>query len=97
MLVPVIKDMNKRDREGTQSNITRFFGGSVGAGAKEAFAPRQKAQGSKRMAAAVGRLKANAAADESSRTADEDEDAEEVDEEEEGDTAQATRKRTRAS
>ncbi|KAJ4315559.1 DNA repair protein rad2 [Fusarium piperis] len=70
VLVPVIKDMNKRDREGTQSNITRFFGGSVGAGAKEAFAPRQKAQGSKRMAAAVGRLKANAAAGESSRVAE---------------------------
>lgn len=61
VLVPVIKDMNKRDREGTQSNITRFFGGSVGAGAKEAFAPRQKVQGSKRMAAAVDRLRANVA------------------------------------
>ncbi|KAF4446264.1 hypothetical protein F53441_10066 [Fusarium austroafricanum] len=59
VLVPVIKDMNKRDREGTQSNITRFFEGSVGVGAKEAFAPRQKAQGSKRMAAAVDRLRAN--------------------------------------
>ncbi|KAF9765208.1 hypothetical protein IL306_002549 [Fusarium sp. DS 682] len=64
VLVPVIKDMNKRDREGTQSNITRFFGGSVGVGAKEAFAPRQKAQGSKRMAAAVDRLRANVAGEE---------------------------------
>jgi DNA excision repair protein ERCC-5 len=64
VLVPVIKDMNKRDREGTQSNITRFFGGSVGVGAKEAFAPRQKAQGSKRMAAAVDRLRANVADEE---------------------------------
>ncbi|KAJ4271547.1 DNA repair protein rad2 [Fusarium torreyae] len=64
VLVPVIKDMNKRDREGTQSNITRFFGGSVGVGTKEAFAPRQKAQGSKRMAAAVDRLRANVAGDE---------------------------------
>ncbi|CAM1504079.1 Fc.00g016700.m01.CDS01 [Cosmosporella sp. VM-42] len=61
VLLPVIKDMNKRDREGTQSNITRFFGGSVGVGAKEAFAPRQKVQGSKRMAAAVDRLRANVA------------------------------------
>lgn len=61
VLVPVIKDMNTRDREGTQSNITRFFGGSVGAGAKDASAPRQKAQGSKRMAAAVDRLRANVA------------------------------------
>ncbi|KAF5721291.1 DNA excision repair protein ERCC-5 [Fusarium mundagurra] len=65
VLVPVIKDMNKRDREGTQSNITRFFGGSVGVGAKEAFAPRQKAQGSKRMAAAVDRLRANVTGEES--------------------------------
>ncbi|KAM4058437.1 transcription factor s-II (TFIIS), central domain-containing protein [Hirsutella rhossiliensis] len=30
VLVPVIRDMNKRDVEGTQSNITRYFGGSVG-------------------------------------------------------------------
>lgn len=59
VLVPVIKDMNKRDVEGTQSNITRFFGGSVGAGAKEAFAPRQRAQGSKRMLAAVDKLRSN--------------------------------------
>ncbi|KAK5658764.1 hypothetical protein OQA88_1575 [Cercophora sp. LCS_1] len=57
VLVPVIKDMNKRAAEGTQSNITRFFEGSVGAGAKEAFAPRQRAKGSKRMADAVSRLK----------------------------------------
>lgn len=64
VLVPVIKDMNKRDREGTQSNITRFFGGSVGAGARDAFAPRQKGQGSKRMAAAVDRLRANVAGEE---------------------------------
>ncbi|KAK7430236.1 DNA repair protein rad2 [Neonectria magnoliae] len=66
VLVPVIKDMNKREREGTQSNITRFFGGSVGVGAKDAFAPRQKAQGSKRMAAAVDRLRANVAGEGSS-------------------------------
>ncbi|KAF4999164.1 hypothetical protein FGRMN_2623 [Fusarium graminum] len=64
VLVPVIKDMNKRDREGTQSNITRFFTGSVGAGAKDAFAPRQKGQGSKRMAAAVDRLRANTTGEE---------------------------------
>lgn len=60
VLVPVIKDMNKRDVEGTQSNITRFFTGSVGAGAKDAFAPRQRAQGSKRMAAAVDKLRSSA-------------------------------------
>jgi DNA excision repair protein ERCC-5 len=37
VLVPVIKDMNRREKEGTQANITRFFEGSIGAGA---FAPR---------------------------------------------------------
>ncbi|KAI0015860.1 PIN domain-like protein [Xylariomycetidae sp. FL0641] len=60
VLVPVIRDMNRRDTEGTQSNITRFFEGGVGVGAKEAFAPRQKVQGSKRMNAAVNKLRANA-------------------------------------
>lgn len=65
VLVPVIRDMNKRDVEGTQSNITRFFDGSVGAGAMEAFAPRQRAQGSKRMLAAVDRLRTRVAGEES--------------------------------
>lgn len=59
VLVPVIRDMNRREAEGTQSNITRYFGGSVGVGAKEAFAPRKRAQGSKRMAAAVDKLRSN--------------------------------------
>ncbi|KAL2161551.1 hypothetical protein VTH06DRAFT_8113 [Thermothelomyces fergusii] len=61
VLVPVIRDMNRRDAEGTQSNITRFFAGTVGAGAREAFAPRQqKPSGgrSRRMADAVSRLRA---------------------------------------
>jgi DNA excision repair protein ERCC-5 len=62
VLVPVVKDMNRRDAEGTQANITRYFEGGVGVGAKEAFAPRQhRAKGSKRMADAVSRLRANAA------------------------------------
>ncbi|KAH7563133.1 hypothetical protein BM1_00180 [Bipolaris maydis] len=44
VLVPVIRDMNRREKEGTQANITRFFEGSVGAGA---FAPRVRgAEGS---------------------------------------------------
>ncbi|KAL8381376.1 hypothetical protein RB595_005576 [Gaeumannomyces hyphopodioides] len=82
ILVPVIRDMNKREAEGTQSNITRYFSGTVGAGARvaapgpmtavggesvgdvgrEAFAPRRQAArgGSKRMAVAVSRLKAQA-------------------------------------
>ena len=59
VLVPVIKDMNRREVEGTQSNITRYFEGGVGVGAKEVFAPRQKAKGSKRMADAVSRLRAS--------------------------------------
>jgi DNA excision repair protein ERCC-5 len=62
VLVPVIRDMNRREVEGTQSNITRYFEGGVGVGARgEAFAPRQKAgRGSKRMADAVSRLRAKA-------------------------------------
>ncbi|KAI1492596.1 hypothetical protein F5X96DRAFT_677652 [Biscogniauxia mediterranea] len=61
VLVPVVRDMNRREAEGTQSNITRYFEGGVGVGVKEAFAPRQRTQGSKRMAEAVNRLKVNAA------------------------------------
>ncbi|KAI1081907.1 PIN domain-like protein [Whalleya microplaca] len=63
VLVPVVRDMNRREAEGTQSNITRFFEGSVGVGAKEAFAPRQRVQGSKRMAEAVNKLRAHAVVD----------------------------------
>lgn len=59
VLVPVIRDMNKRGVEGTQSNITRYFDGGVGVGAKEAFAPRARAKGSRRMAAAVNKLRTN--------------------------------------
>lgn len=59
VLVPVVRDMNRREVEGTQANITRYFEGSVGVGAKEAFAPRQRAKGSRRMAAAVDKLRAN--------------------------------------
>ncbi|RPB23079.1 PIN domain-like protein [Terfezia boudieri ATCC MYA-4762] len=54
ILVPVVKDMNKRLAEGTQSNITRYFEGSVGAGA---FAPKKKeARKSKRMDQAMQKL-----------------------------------------
>ncbi|KAK2004767.1 DNA excision repair protein [Colletotrichum falcatum] len=59
VLVPVIRDMNKRDMEGTQTNITRYFEGTVGVGARDAFAPRQRGATSKRMADAVSRLRAN--------------------------------------
>ena len=63
VLVPVIRDMNRREKEGTQSNITRFFEGSVGAGA---FAPRVREGGGgsgrgkpagKRLGRALGRLR----------------------------------------
>ena len=63
VLVPVIKDMNRRENEGTQANITQFFGGGVGVGSKPnggtstAFAPRRRLDGkSKRMETALGRL-----------------------------------------
>ena len=63
VLVPVIKDMNRRENEGTQANITQFFGGGVGVGSKpngaggNAFAPRRRVEGkSKRMETALGRL-----------------------------------------
>ena len=57
VLVPVIRDMNRRDNEGTQSNITRFFNGAVGVGAR-ANASGKRDPGSKRMRDAVGKLKA---------------------------------------
>ena len=64
VLVPVIKDMNRRENEGTQANITQFFGGGVGLGSKpngaggnSAFAPRRRVEGkSKRMETALERL-----------------------------------------
>jgi len=66
ILVPVIKDMNRRENEGTQANITQFFIGAVGAGARSAgqgqgFAPRRRGEGkSRRMENALGRLAARA-------------------------------------
>jgi DNA excision repair protein ERCC-5 len=42
VLVPVIRDMNRRENEGTQANITNFFTGSAGVGA---FAPRRRREG----------------------------------------------------
>ncbi|KAI5370416.1 Putative ubiquitin interacting, XPG/Rad2 endonuclease, XPG-I domain, PIN-like domain superfamily [Septoria linicola] len=62
VLVPVIKDMNRRLDEGTQANITAFFDGGVGIGAAgvnnkgEAFAPRKRVDPSKRMGTALGRM-----------------------------------------
>lgn len=59
ILVPVIRDMNRREQEGTQANITNFFNGPQGAGA---FAPRVRAQGKSRMEKAFGRLRREAGA-----------------------------------
>jgi DNA excision repair protein ERCC-5 len=66
VLVPVIRDMNRRATEGTQSNITRYFKGGVGIGevgmargvVNDAFVPQVREAGSKRMREAVRRLKA---------------------------------------
>ena len=60
VLLPVIKDMNRREAEGTQSNITRYFEGVVGAGARAGTAPGTNRIGSNRMRAAMDRLKAQA-------------------------------------
>lgn len=60
ILVPVIRDMNRRETEGTQSNITRYFEGAVGVGANGNGNERgdKNKGGSKRMREAVGKLKA---------------------------------------
>ena len=64
VLVPVIRDMNRRIDEGTQANITAFFDGGVGIGAAgatkssargEAF-PKRVAESSKRMGSALTRM-----------------------------------------
>lgn len=57
ILVPVIRDMNQREQEGTQSNITQFMQGPQGAGA---FAPRVRGSGPSRMEKAFGRLQQQA-------------------------------------
>lgn len=56
VLVPVIRDMNRREMEGTQSNITRYFEGGVGTGTRRVLDGGQK--GSTRMKEAVNKLKA---------------------------------------
>ncbi|KAJ5774232.1 DNA excision repair protein Rad2 [Penicillium paradoxum] len=57
VLVPVIRDMNRREQEGTQSNITQFMSGPQGAGA---FAPRSRTGGPSRMEKAFSRLRQEA-------------------------------------
>lgn len=61
ILVPVIRDINKREIEGTQSNLTRFFTGGVGVGSTEGTAPRNRTgKESGRMAKAYTRLRTEA-------------------------------------
>ncbi|KAI5294953.1 DNA repair protein rad2 [Ascosphaera acerosa] len=55
ILLPVIRDINRREQEGTQSNITAFFPGQLGAGV---FAPRRKGVEQSRMQKAFGKLQA---------------------------------------
>lgn len=81
VLVPVIKDMNRRENEGTQANITQFISGSVGVGSRQqagsgnagggsSFAPRRRTEGrSKRMETALGRLKEKTKIGETQKTA----------------------------
>lgn len=81
VLVPVIKDMNRRENEGTQANITQFISGSVGVGSRQqagsgnvgggsSFAPRRRTEGrSKRMETALGRLKEKTKIGERQKTA----------------------------
>ncbi|CDM33420.1 hypothetical protein DTO013E5_7290 [Penicillium roqueforti] len=64
VLVPVIRDMNRREQEGTQSNITHFMQGPQGAGA---FAPRVRTGGPSRMEKAFSRLRQEAQTGETSR------------------------------
>ncbi|KAH0537929.1 hypothetical protein FGG08_005411 [Glutinoglossum americanum] len=60
VLVPVIKDMNRRENEGTQANITSFFSSNTGLGAG-AFAPRKReANKGKRMEKAMMSLREQA-------------------------------------
>ncbi|KAK2767605.1 DNA repair protein rad2 [Arachnomyces sp. PD_36] len=100
VLVPVIRDMNRRETEGTQSNITGFFSGPQGAGA---FAPRQRTEGSGRMGKAFTRLRNEAEArkqqqflqgDKPSTEAPVEEDGEESEEPQGNGRSQRTRKRS---
>ena len=58
-LLPVIKDMNMKQREGTQRNLTQFFSGAVGAGVAPSA---KKAVKSHRMHSALTSLRSDAPA-----------------------------------
>ncbi|KAL4973903.1 hypothetical protein BDW66DRAFT_141169 [Aspergillus desertorum] len=67
VLVPVIRDINQREHEGTQSNITSFFSGPQGAGA---FAPRVLSGGQSRIEKAFSRLRQEAGANRDTKRID---------------------------
>lgn len=96
VLVPVIRDMNRRMDEGTQANITKFFNGAVGVGAAgkgpggEAFAPRKRLAGaSKRMGGALERMAAQAEKRRGGGHVEEDDSADVQTEDEEVDAQQS--------
>ena len=63
ILVPVVRDMNRREVEGTQANITKFFHGAVGVGAANvegATRTGMKGKESGRMKTAYRRLRGEA-------------------------------------
>ena len=61
ILVPVVRDMNRREVEGTQANITKFFHGAVGVGANvEGARTGMKGKESGRMKTAYKRLRGEA-------------------------------------
>ncbi|KAK4508056.1 hypothetical protein PRZ48_001793 [Zasmidium cellare] len=106
VLVPVIKDMNRRLDEGTQANITHFFDGAVGIGAAgvsnnsargEGFAPRKRAEGSKRMGNALTKMAERAKRNRRETEGGEDVEKEDVTEEEPAVAKTAKRRKTKAA
>ncbi|EGE06858.1 DNA-repair protein rad13 [Trichophyton equinum CBS 127.97] len=96
VLVPVIRDANRREQEGTQSNITGFFQGPQGAGA---FAPRQRTAGKSRIEKAFGRLRNQAEARQTTLGSSVDEETTSPEKVVGGDdnASAASRRRTRAT
>ncbi|KKY25151.1 putative dna excision repair protein rad2 [Phaeomoniella chlamydospora] len=91
VLVPVIRDMNRRDVEGTQSNITKFFEGSVGVGSRGFVGDRNGNGNSRSARVGVGKKKnritttkttRNLELDHANENDDDDEDEEDDDNEE---------------
>jgi DNA excision repair protein ERCC-5 len=82
ILVPVVRDMNRRVVEGTQANITKFFTGAVGVGGNvEGARLGMKGKESGRMKTAYKRLRGEAERRRRGSAVDEDVDADDVEEE----------------